>query len=390
MRTNSKQRIYVSCLSLAMLPFVTACNKKLPDPEDDDDRISLHVRGKFGTDSGLQYKQISVHADKGVVTLSGLVDSEAERSAAVRYAYSERGVRQVVDHLSLPAQPSEANPAESSEKPIPAAKPRARKKPPSNFSTAASLSDVAAPDAPAVTQVAAGVPDLIPETALPPPPKVSIPPGTALAIRLIDAIDSGTAAPGQLFQATLESPLSYEGDIVVPSGYTVEGHVVDVKSAGKFAGKSELTLQLDRLLVGMKSYSLQTDQYHRVGASRGKDTATKVGAGAVIGALIGGLSAGGKGAAIGAAAGGGLGGGVQASTKGQQIALRSEAVLNFTLQSSLTVIPTTESASLIPPRTSSQNAENCSLRQEEGNGCPKEKCEVDCGKRPHRKGPVWP
>ncbi|MBI1741169.1 MAG: BON domain-containing protein, partial [Candidatus Koribacter versatilis] len=147
---------------------------------------------------------------------------------------------------------------------------------------------------------------------------------------------------GQTFRATLDSPLSVEGDVVVPAGYDVQGHIIDVKSAGKFAGRSELVLQLDRITVGGKSYSLHTDQYQREGSSRGKNTAAKVGTGAAIGAIIGGIAGGGKGAAIGAAAGGGIGGGVQAATKGQQIKLPTETVLNFTLQSPLTVTPVRE------------------------------------------------
>jgi hypothetical protein len=191
--------------------------------------------------------------------------------------------------------------------------------------------------APAATPAAAAAP------APPPAPKkVSIPSGTTLAIRLVDEIDSETAQPGQSFKATLDSPLSVDGDVVVPAGYDVHGHVIDVKSAGKFAGKSELTLQLDRIMVGGKSYTIQTDQYHREGSSRGKNTAAKVGTGAAIGAIIGGIAGGGKGAAIGAAAGGGIGGGVQAATKGQQIKLPTETVLNFSLQSPLTVTPVTE------------------------------------------------
>jgi hypothetical protein len=137
----------------------------------------------------------------------------------------------------------------------------------------------------------------------------------------------------------LNSPLSVEGEIAIPSGYDVEGHIVDLKSAGKFAGQSLVVLQLDRVSVGSKSYSIQTDEYRRQGSSRGKNTAEKVGAGAAIGAIIGGIAGGGKGAGIGAAAGGGLGGGVQAATKGQQIKLPTETVLNFTLQNPLTVIP---------------------------------------------------
>jgi hypothetical protein len=160
----------------------------------------------------------------------------------------------------------------------------------------------------------------------------------------VDTIDSETATAGQTFHATLDSPLSVDGDVVIPSGYDVEGHVVDVKSAGKFAGQSLLKLQLDRIAVGTKYYNLQTDEYSRTGSSRGKNTAAKVGAGAAIGAIIGGIAGGGKGAGIGAAAGGGLGGGVQAATKGQQIKLASETVLNFTLQASVNVLPTTKAA----------------------------------------------
>ena len=93
--------------------------------------------------------------------------------------------------------------------------------------------------------------------------------------------------------------------------------------------------------MGGKYYNIQTDQYRRQGASRTKNTAEKVGAGAAIGAIIGGIAGGGKGAGIGAAAGGGLGGGVQAATHGQQIKLASESVLNFTLQGPVTVVPTT-------------------------------------------------
>jgi hypothetical protein len=187
-------------------------------------------------------------------------------------------------------------------------------------------------------------PAAVPATPAPPPPprKVTIPSGTNLSIRLVDELDSETAQAGQSFKATLDSPLAVEGDVVLPAGHDVQGHVVDVKSAGKFAGKSELVLQLDRISVGGKSYTIQTDQYRREGSSRGKNTAAKVGTGAAIGAIIGGIAGGGKGAAIGAAAGGGIGGGVQAATKGQQIKLPSETVLNFSLQSSLTVVPVTE------------------------------------------------
>jgi hypothetical protein len=113
---------------------------------------------------------------------------------------------------------------------------------------------------------------------------------------------------------------------------------VEVQSASKFAGKSLVVLQLDTLSAGGKRYDLQTDQYRKETAARGKNTAEKVGGGAVLGGIIGALAGGGKGAAIGAAAGAGVGGGVQAASKSQQIKLPSETVLNFTLQAPITVV----------------------------------------------------
>ena len=168
-----------------------------------------------------------------------------------------------------------------------------------------------------------------------------IPSGTNIAIRLIDPIDSEKNQTGQSFRATLDSPLADEsGNVVVPAGFDVTGRLDEVKSAGRFAGQSDIVMSLTQLSVHGRSYSLQTNQYSRKGSSRGKATAAKVGGGAAVGAILGGLFGGGKGAAIGATVGAGAGTGVSAATKGQQIVLPSETVLNFQLQAPVSVIPT--------------------------------------------------
>jgi hypothetical protein len=326
-------------LLLAILTMGVGCTKAPNDAE-----LTSSIQTKLATDSGLQGKQLDVKAEGGTVTLSGTVDNDAQREAAARYAAAAPGVKQVINNLQVTSPTNMAQalppPAPVEEtKPSPAPKPRrheprVRNTPPSGESApSAPVAAMAPPPAP----VAA-----VPSAPLPPPPprKVTIPSGTTLAVRLVDSINSETSQPGQTFHATLDSPLAVEGEVAIPAGYDVEGHIVDVKSAGKFAGQSLLALQLDRISAGGKYYNLQTDQYRRQGSSRGKNTAEKVGAGAGIGAIIGAIAGGGKGAAIGAAAGGGLGGGVQAATKGQQIKLPSETVLNFTLQAPLTVVET--------------------------------------------------
>ena len=337
-------------LLLAVLGATLGCTKAPTDAQ-----ISSQVQEKFNADSGLQGKQLGVQAANGAVTLSGSVDNDAERDAASRYAAAIPGVKQVINNLQVaptmaaapeiqeaapPPPPVEAKrPAPAKPKASTPRRPKAASAAPAD-NNSAPASDSATHNHDSATTMAQAAP-ITPAAPPPPPPpqKVTIPAGTTMAIRLIDGLDSEKSQPGETFHATLNSPLSVEGEIAIPTGYDVEGHVVDVKSAGKFAGQSLLLLQLDRISVNGKSYSIQTDQYKREGSSRGKNTAEKVGAGAAIGAVIGGIAGGGKGAAIGAAAGGGVGGGVQAATKGQQIKLPSETVLNFTLQNPLTVIP---------------------------------------------------
>lgn len=337
MKMRGSVLFFVILLIIAMSISV-ACSHGLSDSQ-----ITSQIQDKLNSDSGLQGKQLGVQASNGVVTLSGAVDNDVQRDAAARYASAIPGVKEVVNNLQVApmALPVAQQPAPESPPPAPAPKSAPKRRAavkeaaahPDGGGTpmamaATTQQNTIAPPAPAA-----------PVTPPPPPQKVTIPAGTTLAVRLVDTIDSEKSQQGETFHATLNSPLAVEGEVAIPTGYDVEGHVVEVKSAGKFAGQSVVVLQLDRISVGSKSYSIQTDQYKREGSSRGKNTAEKVGAGAAIGAIIGGIAGGGKGAAIGAAAGGGLGGGVQAATKGQQIKLPSETVLNFTLQSPLTVIP---------------------------------------------------
>ncbi len=336
------------CFILALsITLELGCVKK-----PDDAKISSDVQGKFSQDSGLAGKQLSVQTADGVVTISGTVNNDAQREAASRQAASIPGVKQVLNNLQVgpaaaaaaqpmpnPADAQNAAPAQSAP-PVEERHEKKRKKasaPKDDMQNSGSnqMAENTQPPAPA----AQPQPVPAPQPAPPPPPrKFIIDQGTQLTVRLVDAIDSEKNQTGETFHATLNAPITSDGEEAIPAGVQVQGHLVEVKSAGKFAGKSSVVMQLDSLTSGGRTYNLQTDQYKKEGSSRGKNTAEKVGAGAGIGAIIGALAGGGKGAAIGAAAGGGLGGGVQAVTKGQQIKLPSETVLNFTLQAPITVI----------------------------------------------------
>jgi BON domain len=356
-----KSNLLFTVILATMLASSVGCAKK-----PDDATISSDIQNKFSQDSGLSSKQLSVQSSAGVVTLAGTVDTQAQRDAASRQAASVAGVKEVVNNLQVgnaaSAPPSSTPPASSTTMMKPSPSPTADlpkssppKKshkspepdqstqsasndnpPPAKDSTQTTTSnDTAPPPAPPIDNTP-------PPAAVPPPPpapkKLIIDQGTQLTVRLVDSIDSEKNQTGDTFHATLNAPLSSDGEEAVPAGTDLTGHLVEVKSAGKFAGQADLVLQLDSITSGGKTYNLQTDTYRKDGTSRGKNTAEKVGGGAILGGIIGAIAGGGKGAAIGAAAGAGAGGAVQAASKKQQIKLPSETVLNFTLQAPITVV----------------------------------------------------
>jgi BON domain len=248
---------------LVSMAATIGCNK-MPN----DAQIAADVQTKMSTDSGLAGKQLAVQAASGAVTLSGNVDNDAQRDAAARYAAAVPGVKQVINNLvvappaSEPVAAQAQAPAPQESKPSPAPKRHRSKK--SDDDSNSAPPQVAQNPTPAPEPVPAVVP-VAPAPPPPPPPpqKVTIAQGTTLAIRLVDALDSETATQGQTFRATLNSPLAVDGDVAIPAGYDVEGHVVQVQSAGKFAGQSVLVLQLDRIKAGDKFYNIQTDQYKK-------------------------------------------------------------------------------------------------------------------------------
>jgi hypothetical protein len=169
---------------------------------------------------------------------------------------------------------------------------------------------------------------------------VELPAGQPLMVRMIDGVDSSKNHVGDIFHASLETDLNVNGVVVARRGSDVYGRLSSSDEGGKFSGRSELQLELTRLVIDGQDYSLVSSDYNVQGKGRGGDTAKKVGGGAILGAIIGGVVGGGKGAAVGAAAGGGAGAGVQVLTKGQQVKVPSETLLEFRLQQPVTVTAT--------------------------------------------------
>jgi hypothetical protein len=174
------------------------------------------------------------------------------------------------------------------------------------------------------------------------PAYVTIPAGTQISVRTVDAIDSTTSLVGDRFLASLEEPLTLEGNVVVAKDVPVYGRLTQAKESGTFTGRSQLRLELTGIVVNGKIVPVVTGEYGVTGKSRGASTAKRTAGGAAIGAIIGAVADGGQGAAIGAGAGATAGAVSEIIIRGDEVKVPSETLLDFTLLQDVS-IPTRKS-----------------------------------------------
>jgi hypothetical protein len=125
--------------------------------------------------------------------------------------------------------------------------------------------------------------------------------------------------------------------VAIPKGSNAELTIRNVQSGGITKGP-EMTLDLSSVDVHGQRYVVNTASLQRSngqGLGANKRTAEMVGGGAALGTLIGAIAGQGKGAAIGAAAGAAAGAGTQVLTRGKEVKVPPESVLQFKLSQPL-------------------------------------------------------
>jgi hyperosmotically inducible protein len=73
-------------------------------PESADDKLARRVEFELYSTKAIPLKTVQIHADNGVVTLTGTVLSRAEKLLAEKTAKSVEGVRKVVNSLAAPEE----------------------------------------------------------------------------------------------------------------------------------------------------------------------------------------------------------------------------------------------------------------------------------------------
>ena len=146
-----------------------------------------------------------------------------------------------------------------------------------------------------------------------------VPNGTIIVANLENDMTTKVSQNGDRFRMIVSAPNQFRGAVI-------EGYISGLNRSGKLSGRSQLTLNFERIKMPTgetydfagyitsvtdqngKSVKVDTEGAVR-GDSQTRETAKRGGIGAGLGALIGAIAGGGKGAAIGAIIGGGAGAG---------------------------------------------------------------------------------
>lgn len=111
------------------------------------------------------------------------------------------------------------------------------------------------------------------------PSVAHLPEGTPLTVCLQHALSSASARSGDSFAATLDAPITIDGQTLVGRGATVSGRVLEAKHSGAAHDPGYLRLSLVSLTVGEKDLPIQTSSLFAKGGAREERSSAMIGAG---------------------------------------------------------------------------------------------------------------
>jgi hypothetical protein len=182
-----------------------------------------------------------------------------------------------------------------------------------------------------------------------------VPKGTHVLLKMMNSINTKTAAEGDQVYLQTENPIAADGKILVPAGSYVQGVVSHSKPSGKVKGRAGLAIRLDTLTlpdgralkisphlssVDSNDTGQKVDREENMvkqGSDVGED-AKRIAIIAGSGASIGGIAdRSWHGAGIGAGIGTGVGIGYALLTRGREVELKQGSTLDIVFDRAVTI-----------------------------------------------------
>ena len=167
--------------------------------------------------------------------------------------------------------------------------------------------------------------------------EVTLPAGTTLHLSMQTAVASDSSKVEEPVRAEVKSPVTINGEMVVPAGAEVSGIVTDVQQSGRVKGRARVAYKFTSLRAHGESYEIKTAPIaEEARATKGKD-ARNIAIGAGAGAALGAIFGGGGGAVKGAAIGGAGGAGYDLATRGEEVHIGPGAAVTTRLTAPVTL-----------------------------------------------------
>ena len=108
---NKLRPRFAIIIVLGCVLVFASCNYLQMASPPDDKAIASEIQGKLFEDPVLKTRDIRVASEKGVVVLTGTVATELEKSAVERFASKAKGIKQVINQLTVAPPTVAATPA---------------------------------------------------------------------------------------------------------------------------------------------------------------------------------------------------------------------------------------------------------------------------------------
>jgi len=135
-----------------------------------------------------------------------------------------------------------------------------------------------------------------------------ISPDSVIGLQIETSTTSERAELEDLVIAHVTRDVRVDGKVAIPAGAKVHGEVTLVERGGRLRERARLGVRFTSIVLGDGTrVRLESETVYREGDAPSRESAAKIGGGAIGGAIIGGILGGAKGAAIGGSVGAGAG-----------------------------------------------------------------------------------
>ena len=132
---------------------------------------------------------------------------------------------------------------------------------------------------------------------------------SVIGLQVETAVSSETARIEDRVVAVVVRDVKVGNQVAIPAGSKAHGEVTLVERGGRMRERARLGVRFTSIVLanGGDEVPIATEAIFREGDAPGRESATKIGGGAIGGAILGGILGGAKGAAIGGSIGAGAG-----------------------------------------------------------------------------------